>query len=160
MLAAVLAILGTWRIPVQPDLNVAPKRHPLDFRPVFRNRKAVGYMLAYGGHCWELFAFRTWLPTPPVRMAPVQQCQPWVNRIAMVDADRPDRSACQHHRRRVRKHGKAKFSHSTLRVRQHRHLHVERDLGQGALPARNSRAIRVQRRSAPIQVRSRPARSR
>jgi MFS family permease len=63
VLAAMLATLGTWRIPVQPDLNVAPKRHPLDFRPVFGNRKALGYMLAYGGHCWELFAFRTWLPT-------------------------------------------------------------------------------------------------
>ena len=33
----------------------------LDFRPNFRNRKAMGYILAYGAHSWELFAFRSWL---------------------------------------------------------------------------------------------------
>jgi hypothetical protein len=30
---------------------------------VLRNRRALAYVLAYGGHCWELFAFRAWLPT-------------------------------------------------------------------------------------------------
>jgi len=40
-----------------------PTRHPLDFRPVLRNHDAMAYVLAYGGHCWELFAFRAWLPT-------------------------------------------------------------------------------------------------
>ncbi len=33
----------------------------LDVRPVFRNRKALGYILAYSAHIWELFGFRTWL---------------------------------------------------------------------------------------------------
>ncbi len=61
--AAVLAFLATKGIPVQPDLNVTSQRHPLDFRPVLRNRRALAYVLAYGGHCWELFAFRAWLPT-------------------------------------------------------------------------------------------------
>ena len=32
-----------------------------DFRIALRNRSAVGYMLGYGVHCWELFGFRTWL---------------------------------------------------------------------------------------------------
>src|SRR6185437_10861977 len=32
-----------------------------DLRAVLRNRHALRYVLAYGGHCWELFAFRSWL---------------------------------------------------------------------------------------------------
>lgn len=31
------------------------------FGPVLRNRVAVGYILAYGAHCWELFTLRSWL---------------------------------------------------------------------------------------------------
>lgn len=33
----------------------------LDFRPVLRNRPAVGYMIGYAAHSWELFGLRTWL---------------------------------------------------------------------------------------------------
>jgi MFS family permease len=32
-----------------------------DFRPVLRNRPALGYILAYGAHCFELYGMRTWL---------------------------------------------------------------------------------------------------
>ena len=32
-----------------------------DPRPVLRNRTAMGYVLAYGAHSWELFALRSWL---------------------------------------------------------------------------------------------------
>lgn len=32
-----------------------------NFRGALRNRSAVGYMLGYAVHCWELFGFRTWL---------------------------------------------------------------------------------------------------
>src|SRR6187401_309069 len=35
--------------------------HPLDFRPVFRNRAALGYIFGYGAHCFELYALRTWI---------------------------------------------------------------------------------------------------
>ena len=35
--------------------------HPLDFRPVFRNRKALGYIFGYGAHCFELYGMRTWI---------------------------------------------------------------------------------------------------
>lgn len=35
----------------------------LDFRPVLRNRAAMGYVLAYGVHSWELFAARSWIVT-------------------------------------------------------------------------------------------------
>lgn len=40
----------------------APARgHLLDFRPVLRNRAAMGYVLGYGAHCFELYGMRTWI---------------------------------------------------------------------------------------------------
>lgn len=33
----------------------------LDFRPVFRNRSALGYSLGYCIHSWEMFALRQWI---------------------------------------------------------------------------------------------------
>jgi MFS family permease len=33
----------------------------LDFRPVLANRRAMGFVLAYGAHCWELLGFRSWI---------------------------------------------------------------------------------------------------
>jgi predicted MFS family arabinose efflux permease len=33
----------------------------LDFAPVFRNTKAMGFVLGYGAHCFELYGVRTWL---------------------------------------------------------------------------------------------------
>ena len=53
MLAASLAL--------QP---VAPKpvnRRLLNFAPVFRNTGAMGFILGYGAHCFELYGIRTWL---------------------------------------------------------------------------------------------------
>jgi MFS family permease len=35
--------------------------HPLDFRPVLRNRAALGYIFGYGAHCFELYGMRTWI---------------------------------------------------------------------------------------------------
>ncbi|MCW5699519.1 MAG: MFS transporter [Rhodospirillales bacterium] len=48
-------------------LNSAPPQRAesptrlLDFRPVLANRAAMGFVLGYAVHCWELFAFRSWL---------------------------------------------------------------------------------------------------
>jgi MFS family permease len=58
-LLAILVLL--WRVP--PALPAAREqpRALLDFRPVLRNRESMSYVLAYAAHCWELFAFRTWL---------------------------------------------------------------------------------------------------
>jgi cyanate permease len=61
-MAAVLVTLATWNTAAL-EVPARTKRHPLDFRPVLRNRQAMAYVLAYGGHCWEMFAFRAWLPT-------------------------------------------------------------------------------------------------
>lgn len=38
-----------------------PDTHLLDFRPVFANRAAMGYVLGYACHIWELFGLRAWL---------------------------------------------------------------------------------------------------
>ena len=38
-------------------------RHPLDFRPVLTNLKAMAYIFGYTGHSYELFAFRAWIVT-------------------------------------------------------------------------------------------------
>jgi predicted MFS family arabinose efflux permease len=43
---------------------VAPKPAQgrlLDFAPVFRNSDAMGFVLGYGAHCFELYGIRTWL---------------------------------------------------------------------------------------------------
>ena len=53
IIAAVLA-------PV-PVKHIEPERHLLDFRPVLRNRPAIGYVLAYTAHNWELFGLRSWV---------------------------------------------------------------------------------------------------
>jgi MFS family permease len=43
------------------EMGEAQARHTLDFRPVFRNRAAMAFILGYTGHTWELFALRSWL---------------------------------------------------------------------------------------------------
>jgi MFS family permease len=47
--------------PREPDPVVKLTAGLLDFRSVFRNRAATGYILAYAAHCWELFGFRSWI---------------------------------------------------------------------------------------------------
>ena len=47
-----------WLAPCKP----APAHgHLLDFRTVMRNRAALGYILGYGAHCFELYGMRTWI---------------------------------------------------------------------------------------------------
>lgn len=55
--ALVRLTLPPSRVVAHPE---APK-HLLDFRPVFRNRAATGYILGYAAHCYELFGMRSWL---------------------------------------------------------------------------------------------------
>jgi len=61
-IGAVLAVLLTIVIlPWAAAAKNTPEHHLLDFRPVLRNRQAMSYILAYCGHNWELFAFRSWV---------------------------------------------------------------------------------------------------
>jgi MFS family permease len=53
MVAACLAMPAVKPVPTQ--------RRLLDFRPVVQNRPAMGYILGYGAHCFELYGIRTWL---------------------------------------------------------------------------------------------------
>jgi MFS family permease len=54
----VMLAVGLGLSPVKP----APAAgHLLDFRPVLRNRGALGYILGYGAHCFELYGMRTWI---------------------------------------------------------------------------------------------------
>ena len=46
-----------------PAQTEAPATHFLDFRPVLRCRAAMGYVLAYTAHNFELFALRSWIVT-------------------------------------------------------------------------------------------------
>ncbi len=46
-----------------PPLTKEPDTHLLDFRPVLCCRAAMGYVLAYTAHNFELFAFRSWIVT-------------------------------------------------------------------------------------------------
>ncbi|MDA7560592.1 MFS transporter [Alphaproteobacteria bacterium] len=60
MLGAMLVLFLVQPRPVAPLPATKTKRHPLDLRPAFRKPVALGYILAYGTHTYELFAFRTW----------------------------------------------------------------------------------------------------
>jgi MFS family permease len=56
-----LALAG-WALTARPGADQPPpERHLLDFRPVFRNRPALAYILAYTAHNWELFGVRGWI---------------------------------------------------------------------------------------------------
>ena len=59
MLAAILVLFLVQSCPAAPLPATKKKRHPLDLRPAFRKPVALGYILAYGTHTYELFAFRT-----------------------------------------------------------------------------------------------------
>lgn len=53
MIAICLLLEPKWPPPREQKL--------LDFRPVIANRTALGYILGYGIHCFELYGFRTWI---------------------------------------------------------------------------------------------------
>jgi MFS family permease len=59
-LAGLLAALAT-RAPARVEAAAGPSRHPLDFGPALRDPRVRAFVLAYAGHCWELFALRAWL---------------------------------------------------------------------------------------------------
>ena len=55
-LIAIQTVLPTGRFHPAPS-----SRMLLDFRPVFKTKPAMAYILAYTGHAWELFSFRSWI---------------------------------------------------------------------------------------------------
>lgn len=66
--AAIIAIV----LPANPPQPVdRPDTHPLDFRPVLRNRVALGYVAGIVGSAWEVFALRVWAPTFLIFLLPI-----------------------------------------------------------------------------------------
>lgn len=59
-LAAAVLVFAVIR-PLGRAAFPASGRHLLDLRPVLQNRAAIGYIIGYAGHSFELFAFRTWI---------------------------------------------------------------------------------------------------
>lgn len=59
--AALAVILIIAILPWADAEKDTPEHRLLDFRPVLRNGPAMSYILAYCGHNWELFAFRSWV---------------------------------------------------------------------------------------------------
>ena len=59
--------------PEEPEEHVAL----FDFRPVLRNRAALGFIIGYGIHNWELFALRSWLVAFLVFVLSQQSGQSW-----------------------------------------------------------------------------------
>jgi predicted MFS family arabinose efflux permease len=55
-----LAMIATC-LAMSPHKPAPSGSHLLDFRPAFRNRDALGYILGYGAHCFELYGIRTWI---------------------------------------------------------------------------------------------------
>jgi MFS family permease len=55
--ALVFAVIA----PAPPTAPAEVETHLLDFRPVFSNRRALAYILAYAAHNWELFGMRSWI---------------------------------------------------------------------------------------------------
>lgn len=60
LLAAMMVLVFVAPCAPTPLPASRKKRHPLDLRPAFRKPVALGFILAYGTHTYELFAFRTW----------------------------------------------------------------------------------------------------
>jgi MFS family permease len=58
-LSFVLAAVALGAYPA--ERHDKPPTRLLDFRPVFANRAAMGYVLGYAAHAWELFGLRSWL---------------------------------------------------------------------------------------------------
>src|SRR3954447_1523142 len=58
--AGPLLMLAATR-PLQPVEPKPVNRKLLNFAPVFRNTDAMGFILGYGAHCFELYGIRTWV---------------------------------------------------------------------------------------------------
>ncbi|MBI3444226.1 MAG: MFS transporter [Magnetospirillum sp.] len=58
--AAALVLVAALLEPCRP-IPPAKPTNPFDFAPVIRNRAAMGYVLGYAAHVWELFGARSWM---------------------------------------------------------------------------------------------------
>lgn len=58
----IAAGIGAWSLePRRPLVEAQPASLARRMRLVLRNRPAVGYIVGYAAHCWELYGLRAWL---------------------------------------------------------------------------------------------------
>ena len=69
----VAALVITFVPSARPDPDSWEKSdiHPLDFRPVIKNRQAMAYVVGVAGAAWEVFAYRVWVPTFLLYLSPI-----------------------------------------------------------------------------------------
>lgn len=58
--ASVAFLIAAWRFPVAAPERPSSPRRLLAFRPVLRNRRAMGWIAGYAVHTWEMAALRAW----------------------------------------------------------------------------------------------------
>lgn len=57
----IAVFLSFWAIPATPPPFDRPDTHLFDYRPVLKNKRALGFSILYGLHNMELIAFASWL---------------------------------------------------------------------------------------------------
>lgn len=77
-----LMMAVAWQLPAHRPTPKAGSRL-LDFRPVLANRQAMGFVLGYGAHCFELAAFRAWIVSFWVFTAARSNAPAWVDAISV-----------------------------------------------------------------------------
>ena len=73
----VAIVLAFWAIPSSPPPTNRPDTALFDYRPVLRNRRALGLSILYGLHNMELIAFSSWLIPFFVYSQSVQAAGSW-----------------------------------------------------------------------------------
>ena len=60
MTASIAFCIALVRFPTARPPRIPTTRRLLDYRPVFRNRQAMGWIAGYAVHTWEMAAIRAW----------------------------------------------------------------------------------------------------
>jgi MFS family permease len=55
----------------------------LEFGPVLRNRQAMGFIIGYGAHCFELAAVRAWIVSFWIYVAATRSTPGWIDAITV-----------------------------------------------------------------------------
>lgn len=58
--ASLAFAIALFRFPTAQPPRIPTTRRLLDYRPVFRNRRAMGWIAGYAVHTWEMAAIRAW----------------------------------------------------------------------------------------------------
>ena len=86
--AAIALVVTVFAVPASRFISNSERiLHRFDYRPVLNNRQAMGYILGYAAHMWELFGLRSWIVAFLVysqSLQPPGSFQPSATRIAFA----------------------------------------------------------------------------